>query len=74
MLITFDVPDDLATDFFANVPKKSQNNLQVFLKFLTEKQPSKTEESLDLPFPTLNRTQTTVSNEFINQLREQGGI
>lgn len=74
MLITLDVPDDLGNDYFASVPEKLRPNHQVFVDFLMRKQPPISDNNLDLPFPTLNRTQKVVTNDFINQLCEAEGI
>lgn len=75
MLVTLDIPDDMAKDFFEQVPETSRSNLQVFLDFIANKKlVKKSEQSQELPFRTLNRTQKTVSNDFINELREAEGI
>ena len=55
MLVTFDVPDDLANEFFASIPKEFRLDFKVFLDFTKTIDPKRLDEILILPFQTLNQ-------------------
>lgn len=76
MQITFDFSDELMQDFFAQVPENKRLPVlsELIRTYLNKKNQMVNEPLLTLPFATLNDTKEVVTNDFINQLREEEGI
>lgn len=80
MQITLNLPDDMAKEMFAQLPEQSR--VDYIMNILKEtwknealfKETAFTEPLLDLPFEALPSRGVVVTNELVNQLREQEGI
>lgn len=76
MQVTLDFSDELMQDFFAQVPENKRLPVlsELIRNYLSKKNQTTDESSPILPFTTLNDTKEVVTNDFINQLREEEGI
>lgn len=70
MLVTLDLPDDFANEMLADVPQQDINSYVTKL-LMQNYQPKKRNK---LPFPILPSHGVVVTNDLVNQLREQEGI
>lgn len=70
MLVTLDLPDDFANEMLADVPQQDINSYVTKL-LMQNYQPKKRNK---LPFPILPSRGVVVTNDLVNQLREQEGI
>ena len=70
MLVTLDLPDDFANEILADMPHQDFNNYVTKL-LMQNYQPKKRNK---LPFPILPSRGVVVTDDLVNQIREQEGI
>nr|WP_315042651.1 hypothetical protein [uncultured Moraxella sp.] len=72
MQMTLDFSDELIHDFYQQVPENKRSS--VIADLLKNYLENRKKPEIELPFEVLSQTRQVVTNDFINQLREQEGI
>lgn len=74
MLVTLDVPDDLANEFFTITPKESHRDFQAFLDFTKTIDPKRLEEISILSFDPLPSSGNIATSDMVNKIHDEENI